>query len=54
MSHRQWSGKEKFQIVMSGLKSWMVYYNEDYPHSALGYMTPYEYERWFNASVHAA
>ena len=33
------------------LKQWQKAYNEDYPHSSLGYMTPYEYERWFNASA---
>jgi transposase InsO family protein len=35
----------------SALKQWQVNYNSDYPHSSLGYMTPYEYERWFNASA---
>ena len=30
---------------------WQKEYNEDYPHSSLGYMTPYEYERWFHASA---
>jgi len=33
------------------LKQWQKAYNEDYPHSSLGYMTPYEYERWFNAAA---
>lgn len=35
----------------AALKQWQKAYNEDYPHSALGYMTPYEYERWFYASA---
>lgn len=35
------------------LKQWRKAYNEDYPHSSLGYMTPYEYERWFNAATAA-
>ena len=35
----------------AALKQWKKAYNEDYPHSSLGYMTPYEYERWFNASA---
>ena len=33
------------------LNIWPKEYNEDYPHSSLGYMTPYEYERWFQASA---
>ena len=33
------------------LNVWQKEYNEDYPHSSLGYMTPYEYERWFQASA---
>ena len=33
------------------LNIWQKEYNEDYPHSSLGYMTPYEYERWFHASA---
>jgi len=33
------------------LRQWQKAYNEDYPHSSLGYMTPYEYERWFNAAA---
>ena len=38
-------------IFENALKQWVKAYNEDYPHSSLGYMTPYEYERWFNASA---
>ena len=33
------------------LNIWQKEYNEDYLHSSLGYMTPYEYERWFQASA---
>ena len=33
------------------LNIWQKEYNEDYPHSSLGHMTPYEYERWFQASA---
>ena len=32
------------------LTKWIQNYNEDFPHSSLGYMTPYDYEAWFNAS----
>ena len=35
----------------AALKMWQKAYNEDFPHSSLGYMTPYEYERWFKASA---
>ena len=35
----------------AALKQWQKAYNEDFPHSSLGYMTPYEYERWFYASA---
>lgn len=35
----------------AALKQWQKAYNEDFPHSSLAYMTPYEYERWFNASA---
>lgn len=33
------------------LTKWIQNYNEDFPHSSLGYMTPYDYEAWFNASL---
>jgi len=35
------------------LKQWTKAYNEEFPHSSLGYMTPYEYERWFHAATAA-
>ncbi|MCP3966859.1 MAG: transposase [Lentisphaerae bacterium] len=34
-----------FKELESMLAEWVKNYNEDYPHSTLGYMTPYEYER---------
>ena len=43
-----------FKELESAIAEWVKNYNEDYPHSTLGYMTPYEYERWFNASAQAA
>lgn len=38
---------------LEALKQWQKAYNVDYPHSSLGYMTPYEYERWFKAATAA-
>jgi len=32
-------------------KTWQKAYGEDYPHSALGCMMSYEYERWFKVSA---
>ena len=43
-----------FNELESTMAEWVVNYNEDFPHSTLGYMTPYEYERWFNASASVA
>ncbi len=40
-----------FAQFKSALTDWIRAYNEDYPHSSIGYMTPYEYERWYQASV---
>jgi len=40
-----------FKELESALAEWVKNYNQDYPHSTLGYMTPYEYERWFNAAA---
>ena len=45
---REFDSVAAFEIA---LKRWQKAYNEDYPHSSLGYMTPYEYERWFKASA---
>lgn len=50
-----WSREySSFNELESTLSAWSEYYNEDYPHSTINYMTPYEYERWFNASAQAA
>jgi transposase InsO family protein len=47
-----WSREfNNIQDFETALNQWQKDYNEDFPHSTLGYMTPYEYERWFNASV---
>ncbi|MCP4100147.1 MAG: transposase [Lentisphaerae bacterium] len=40
-----------FDELESTLAEWVKNYNEDYPHSTLAYMTPYEYERWFNVAA---
>ena len=45
---KEFDSVAKFEAA---LKQWQKAYNEDYPHSSLGYMTPYEYERWFYASA---
>jgi putative transposase len=34
----------------AALEKWVIAYNTDYPHSALGYATPGEYERKFRAA----
>lgn len=43
-----------FNELKTAVDEWMVNYNQDFPHSSLGFMTPYEYERWFKTSVTAA
>ena len=45
---KEFDSVPKFEAA---LKQWQKAYNEDLPHSSLGYMTPYEYERWFYASA---
>lgn len=45
---KEFNSVKEFEIA---LNNWQKAYNEDYPHSSLGYMTPYEYESWFNASA---
>jgi len=35
----------------SALKTWTHSYNEEYPHSSIGYYTPCEYERWYNSAA---
>ena len=39
------------QAFAAALKQWVKDYNEDFPHSALNYETPCDYERWFYASL---
>ena len=42
---------DSIQAFESALKQWVQDYNEEFPHSALGYETPNDYERWFYASL---
>ena len=35
---------------VAALSRWKTDYNTEFPHSSLGYFTPYEYERWFFAA----
>ncbi len=42
-----------FNELEKSLREWVKNYNEDYPHSSLDYMTPYEYERWYFAKANA-
>jgi transposase InsO family protein len=48
---REHRGFDQFQRE---LREWVHQYNHDYPHSALGYDTPYQYEQWFRAATGAA
>ncbi len=45
---REWSSLKE---LSDALKEWQKSYNEDFPHSSLGYETPVGYEHWFNASA---
>lgn len=46
---RDW---QSFQELEDAMRKWIKDYNEDYPHMTLKYMTPYEYEQWYeNSSV---
>lgn len=36
--------------LREAIEKWINEYNEDYPHSSIGYMTPCEYEDWYEAS----
>lgn len=36
------------------LNTWVKKYNEDFPHSSLGYVPPYDYEQWWNAASRVA
>ena len=46
---RDWQSFEELEQAMD---KWIKDYNEGYPHMTLNYMTPYEYEQWYeNSSV---
>ena len=40
-----------FEEAVEAIKSWIEYYNEDYVHSSLGYMSPIEFEKMYYAKV---
>jgi len=40
-----------FEEAVEAIKSWIEYYNEDYVHSSLGYMSPVEFEKMYYAKV---
>lgn len=43
-----WLKQEQWEMpfdVEKDLKAWIYRYNTDYPHSALGYKTPVQYEK---------
>ena len=42
---------QTFNELETEMKKWMKRYNEEFPHSALGYDTPLEYENWFYAAT---
>jgi len=41
-------------VLEEELREWVRQYNHQFPHSALGYDTPYQYEQWFKAATGAA
>ena len=43
-----------YQQLEIELRDWIHRYNHDYPHSSLGYQTPYQYETWFKAATRSA
>ena len=45
---REWNS---FSELKEALGKWIREYNEEYPHSSLGYDTPAEYESWFLAAA---
>ena len=45
---REW---ESFNELKEALGKWIHEYNEDYPHSSLGYDTPCGYESWYLAAA---
>ena len=44
---REW---ETFSQLEEALTEWIKNYNQDYPHSTLGYMTPIEFENYYMAN----
>jgi len=44
----EWNSVKK---LSGALEAWIKNYNEDFPHSSIGYSTPYEYEQWFNPNI---
>ena len=42
---------QTFNEIETEMKKWMKRYNEEFPHSALGYDTPLEYENWLYAAT---
>lgn len=45
---------QHYQPFADALAQWVHDYNHDFPHSTLGYQTPYQYETWFYAASHSA
>jgi len=45
---REW---HSFHELSEAIKKWQYAYNEEFPHSTLGYDTPCSYEKWYLASV---
>jgi transposase InsO family protein len=43
-----------FHELAADLDDWVHAYNHEYPHSALGYQTPYQYEAWYAAAARIA
>ena len=42
---------ESFEQLEKAILQWVKDYNEDFPHMALAYMTPYQYEQWYIAAT---
>ncbi len=40
--------------LRKALVVWVKKYNEEFPHSSLGYVPPYDYEQWWNSASRAA
>ena len=48
---REW---DSFDSLKEAIAVWIEKYNKEFPHSSIGWMTPYSYERWFNSSCRKA